>query len=682
MNGMTLDATCYASNSPADNPDLDDLSKITRAKQDRTRRALLSLLPDHDKLMKVCRENGSWWDTWRTKTPGTCGRFTTLVQFAERVLPKGSIGELGTLVLAYGVSLDGEKDTIDKYLAMVDRLVTSDDDYAATLEGMECLVLQFKCYADIGQPRRAWLQIRRAIVFAQLMGLHRNHARTPATESIWWSLYQADRFLSLMLGVPYTIHDEHCDLSLPPPEDGQPARNVGAFVLKISQIAGKVIDRTQSLGEQSYSSALDLDQELEGLKNQLPAGWWDVNAGSLHVPLPELRERLLMQLCYNQVRVYLHLPFMLKSPGNSRYEFSRAACLDASREMLQLYHELRSGGSEPLYECKATDFIGFTGSIVLLLGLLGYGRFAPVRDTAQEEKDWGLIDISMDIFRRASNEKGGKVAAQSYRVLEQLSSVRKKTPEALRQHNTGKVVVPYFGTISVRTGKIFQHPDDKGKGPASQAPARPHQPQRSTSANSKNNSSWNIQPSPSGSAPDGSFHMTVCPPDELQSVTSSTPSTSNNNQTPDTQSTSIDDPFVAYDGLYMIPPSADDGMAGIDTGASTTFSPVTGGSGGGGASSSHWTPGSESHTTWLNGNSGMSSGGAFGGTGGTFNSFGGGFNPLANAQGVGPAVMDIDQDWSWFLGEGAMGGQAHLPGGNPSGSGEQGGSHSKISFIP
>lgn len=74
--------------------------------------------------------------------------------------------DLGLLVCAFGLSADQNGSL---YLALVDRLVISDDEYAATLTGLECIVLQGKCYLDIGQPRRAWLAYRRGLVLGQLM---------------------------------------------------------------------------------------------------------------------------------------------------------------------------------------------------------------------------------------------------------------------------------------------------------------------------------------------------------------------------------------------------------------------------------------------------------------------------------------------------------------------------------
>jgi hypothetical protein len=426
-----------------------------KAKDQRTRQALMSVIPPYEKLVAILNSQIHMWAVFQRKCPGT--REANLEQFASRVLTRGSPCELGLLVLLVGSCTEG--DVLDQCLSLVDRWIISDDDYMGTLEGLECALLQGKIYADIGQARRSWLAFRRGLTLAQLMGLHRNHSLSLPREGIWWSLYGADRLTSLMLGMPYGIPDAHCNMDFM----GQAvhkSQHPLAFFAKIAYFAGKVVDRSQGLQEATYSSALDLEAELNEYASQMPAGWWDVRPmvsfDDSDVAY-EWQEKVLGQLAFHQIKAYLHMPFMLKSASNEGYDASRRACIDGSREMLRLYHMLRAEGT-PLYECKAVDFVGFTACILLVLGLLGYGQ-ANTHNPRQDERDWELIEQSMDIFKRASSEKGGKVAAQSYQALAQLHQVKNFDccgPDA-NASQSAKIVIPFFGTISVKRGQSFKH---------------------------------------------------------------------------------------------------------------------------------------------------------------------------------------------------------------------------------
>ena len=155
-------------NNPGDVMEFGDNSSGQQAKKDRAKRALLAMLPPYDQLSKILNSNSEWWQTWRRKCSGTSAQDETLPQFASKALASGNIGAIGTVVLSVGICSDDEKE-VERYLEAIDRWVLADDEYAATLEGMECLILKSKWYADVGQPRRAWLAYRKGLMYTQLM---------------------------------------------------------------------------------------------------------------------------------------------------------------------------------------------------------------------------------------------------------------------------------------------------------------------------------------------------------------------------------------------------------------------------------------------------------------------------------------------------------------------------------
>lgn len=499
------------------------------SKTNQTRQALLAILPSYKELMDVLSANKTWWSIMSRKCPGT-RRGESIEQFTHRVLASGTPCELGSLVICYGICAEG--DVIDKCLYLVDRYIISDDEYMGTLEGLECSILQSKVYADVGSARRAWLTFRRAIGFAQLMGLPRNRKGSPERDSIWWSLYEGDKLMSLMLGMPHAISDAHCNLEV----NGQSIDNVftpKTFIAKVAQFAGKVIDRNQAIQESTFSSAMDLDQEMDRYAARMPPEFWNNEPFTASIDsyaAIEWQERVLTILCYHQTKVYLHMPFMLKSTTNSGFDYSRDACFNGAREMLRLYHMLRAPGT-PLYSCKAVDFVGFTASVLVVLGLLGYGRTG-TEHPEQDERDWQLIDTSTEILKHASSEKGGKVAEQSYLALEQLSQVRNFDCEGPDLDGcTSKIAIPFFGTISVQRGKSFKHLASK-KMP-SQAPSLS-----------------------SGTAP----------------TTPSLETLSHSNTASTFGSSTEANPLIAYDGFYM-PPTPFDAQQLSSAGGNDAMTP-------------------------------------------------------------------------------------------------------------
>ncbi|TKA44522.1 hypothetical protein B0A49_12462, partial [Cryomyces minteri] len=152
-------------------------------KNARICRELLSLLPTREALFKIIERTGGWWAFMRQQYPGICGDDAdiTFQHFYARAARQGSPAVIGCLLLCMAMS---SHEHADVYLQHVDALVTSDDAYAGTLDGIVCMILQGKCYGNMGQPRKSWLVFRRGIMFAQLMGLHRGHKRPRKHESI------------------------------------------------------------------------------------------------------------------------------------------------------------------------------------------------------------------------------------------------------------------------------------------------------------------------------------------------------------------------------------------------------------------------------------------------------------------------------------------------------------------
>ena len=149
--------------------DLPQESSVTSEKKDKVKQALIDMLPSYDQLTKILNSNSEWWQTWRRKCSGTSGADQTLAQFAVQALTSSNIGAIGTVVLAVGICSSTEDNDVERYIEAVDRWVLYDDEYAASLEGMECLILKAKWFADVGQPRRAWLCYRKGLMYAQLM---------------------------------------------------------------------------------------------------------------------------------------------------------------------------------------------------------------------------------------------------------------------------------------------------------------------------------------------------------------------------------------------------------------------------------------------------------------------------------------------------------------------------------
>lgn len=360
--------------------------------------------------------------------------------------------------------LDPKKYT-DHCISEIYRLIVYDDDFAATYTGIECLMLLSKYHTNVGRPRKAWLACRRAIEFSQLTGLHLLTAKPPRPGDdlydrrlrLWISVVSSDRFLSLILGLPYSVSNDSYFPQVQLYLNSQLA-NFETYVARIGVLIGQVIDRNQRPGDMSLPETLKMDQELEEIAKDMPSSWWDPNSSGQY-SLHENCDRLMSHFYHNFFRALLHMPFMLKSSTDRRCKYSHDAAIESSRNGLVAYTDLRNiAGTNP-YICKVLDFFAFTLGMLMVVNLIGEADETENYSKEQDENDWNLVRKTTESLRRAAAESGGTVAAQSANVLSMVCNGDDSCTDSVYDSancNKGcKITIPFFGTISVAPGKKF-----------------------------------------------------------------------------------------------------------------------------------------------------------------------------------------------------------------------------------
>ena len=458
--------------------------------------ALNQMLPSPHDLDIMLEGSGDWWVVWRKIFPDIADRrCENMKQNVSHSLRSDKPAEIAKVMLCIAIcthqmpnSFDWNrlhmKETrsqfIERFVSTVNKLVVVDDEIAATVEGIECMALEAKYQVNMGRPRRAWLLYTRAISFAQLLGFHRlaNHPDKNSNDykrqvSIWQHLVLGDRFMSLVLGLPYSVPDAFCtpymNSNNNPVSIPKPYNDADGYIQHSLQLIGRLVDRNQSVTPMAYSATLSLDQQLDDLAAAQDPSWWttEMFPGALS---EDHFDRLQVQFFHYQIKVLLHMPFMLR-PHNThdkRYQYSHTQALEGARGMIRYYEALRTNKSLGPYICKLLDFQTFTAAMLLVLNLCGYSaqhRSAtsiPQPDLEQDQRDSEMIDLTISLLRGAAEEVGGVVAAQSAQALEMIARVRHMTPEMAKactieemERSTCQISVPYFGTITIGAGKQF-----------------------------------------------------------------------------------------------------------------------------------------------------------------------------------------------------------------------------------
>jgi hypothetical protein len=269
----------------------------------------------------------------------------------------------------YGLSKH-QHDIMDELVESAIRNVTTNDTLLGTLDGLELLIFEGFYHMDCGDARRAWVTTRRAVMAAQLLGLHRpGHHRYRLVDdqtnlepkAMWISIICLERVASLLLGLPTSTG------GVVLAQGGK----TSDMVIHLADVAGRILERNQiEVPQHALELTKDIDRDLIGIAEHMPPTFWrpsdftGLARDSLEA-FNEIRRALDHGRYYNLV-IQLHLPHMLCPSHGSQRMYSKIACVNASREVLNRHIGLQS--FEPVVSrCRMIDFPALIAGLTLML---------------------------------------------------------------------------------------------------------------------------------------------------------------------------------------------------------------------------------------------------------------------------------------------------------------------------
>ncbi|KAK9365493.1 hypothetical protein V1509DRAFT_633098 [Lipomyces kononenkoae] len=416
--------------------------------------ALCTALPPESELKEILRKRSDWWVAWRESFGLVWGdaKDNDFEAFAIRTFCSGHPSLLGSLLVCLALSVG----TYEQYLLPVEHWILYDDELAGCEYGLQCLMGLGLCFFSALQPRRAWTVYRRANSLLQMNGIHRSHRKSERLDLIFWQLFHADRWLSLMIGLPYSVPDELCDLYIPT-ADTIPL--VTFHYRHLAVLTGRVIDCLQALHGPSLSTIAKIDEQIDAVASRLPSDYLDLAQVCACENANEKYARIFRITQVHQLKAYLHLPLFLQRSDESIREYGRRACVNSSRTFLEAYLEIYDDNHSRAVmdnSIKLTGFSAFAAAVTLFLHLLDCGQ-AQTAESARVlvdvRKDMSLISRTMEALKNCSGGRTNSLCGQCYTALDDLVS----TCRDVESGTVRKFTLPYFGMVS-----IGPRPNDPG----------------------------------------------------------------------------------------------------------------------------------------------------------------------------------------------------------------------------
>ncbi|UKZ57440.1 hypothetical protein TrVGV298_011297 [Trichoderma virens] len=330
---------------------------------------------------------------------------------------------------------------IDAYIRFVSVLLAVEGEESILV--VQCYLLLHKILINMGRPQRAWVAIRHALSAGTLVGLDRlDSGANIQRKMLWTQTWMVERQLCILLGFPsaVTTRGTKDDLT----QVLSPSQRI---YRRLCIIMGSVIERNQNPAKASYATTVQLDQDMEDLKNSFPPEWTgqygpDATTDSIY------SQEAVYIFFYSTLK-HIHLPYMLKAKGDRRYEHSRLSAMEACRGIIKSYLRLRGSTKTEVIQCELMDFLTFSSAIALILGILsGAGESSPSALTGYAE-EWQLVERLIGELRKTNSLLECTVAKQSAEVLETLVAASYGTYTV---QDDFVLVVPYFGRLRISQG--------------------------------------------------------------------------------------------------------------------------------------------------------------------------------------------------------------------------------------
>ena len=436
----------------------------------RVLRAFRLQIPNSRELMSILQAGSSTMDLWRKAFSDALGgpddlSLERLRNYIYTCVYSEDLADVAKLMLCLALHIQqlpsgleamhtnlpaSLNDMQENYMTSAETLLSSDERLEGTLSGLECMILQSEYYINAGNLRKVWSIVRRAVGLAQLLGLHHKpHAIVGSglairRNAIWTELWQRERGISLILGLPYSTLDSQIPVSSPY-DDTSDLERTKRFLLDLSIVMGHIVDRDQDPNGKTYSFTLKIDEQLDECQSIMSAQWWDFMPDPT-TPTDEICDMFKAKLRFFTVQRLLHLPFLLKASSDRKYEGSRLSTLKSSREIINIYNVLRDEKRPVLKMCDMADFQVFTAAMTLVIDLLTRSRTQDSYDLHREDCDWSLVlQTAVELGRVSQSMRRCDVAALGARVLDDFSNLRDESGEGV-----SKVDIPFFGRVEIR----------------------------------------------------------------------------------------------------------------------------------------------------------------------------------------------------------------------------------------
>lgn len=370
--------------------------------------------------------------------------------------------------------------------------VLSQDYLVASLEGLETLILQSRWCSTNGDFKMASAIQRRATKIALSIDILKLIESDSRAEHLWFQIAFGERFLSLMLGIPFANTSE----SFAHPNKLATNNATQKLERVHTLLAGHLISRNLRIQNsdfeqqkrttivKEYNETRRIDNQLKQAARLMPTKWWHIPSLTdvqSDIELSRETGNILLQMHQYYLLVLLHLPYTVpkddKGCDKIDYTYSKLTAISACRETLHCYLACRNFHHSPSYQ--ALDEKAFIVGVTLLFihlnghasGNANFFEHSRAADLAILEQVVHLLDRLCGLKNNVNCAAHSKVLKEFMKIEENAAygssyevSQEYEIDDSLSVPNNDclRLPIPYFGTLSISSAQSKIPPEDSG----------------------------------------------------------------------------------------------------------------------------------------------------------------------------------------------------------------------------
>ncbi|KAL4905784.1 hypothetical protein BDW74DRAFT_177482 [Aspergillus multicolor] len=363
-------------------------------------------------------------------------------------------------------------DAMWTYFNLASNNVTCHEELLDSIEGVECLLYQSVYLINSGNLRRALVSLRRASTLAQLMSLDRARPYElkqydPTTNVscavICARISHLERYLSHLLGMPSALPRTRGAFN------GSDGSIADLFEKQQTAILELMVERSQDRNYHNLVLTQDIDRSLNKLANDMPAKWWAPLDLSQATDSKDVLVKIIssqLQIMHYNLLTVLHLPYLHWDATDERFNYSKATCVYASREVLTRWVAFRSIVKVVLC-CRPVDFCAFTACLSLLLAYINSHKQGSAMLTHQRQGDRALIETALGTLDELNRLNGDGLSWETAELTRKLLALEAECAQggqayrsSVKYDEDGEdgrafyLKIPCFGTVKLASDDI------------------------------------------------------------------------------------------------------------------------------------------------------------------------------------------------------------------------------------